>query len=191
MKNKNRIFLKAGVTVFIVIFFLLTSIPVNASTPDISSMISYVVNDNSNEPLDDGFWRDVPSSGLIYVGFPLFVKILGGGGYYPISIADWSSKPFHRPTIMWIGSGIGLLPGLPVFMLLRIEDHGFIKIDLYSDGEFYTTLTGINFLVPVVYNQKGFHHLKFVPEGFESETLEIDVQIGFNGFVENILPYLT
>ena len=40
------------------------------------------------------------------------------------------------------------------------------------------------------YQKKGFHHLRFVPDGYESAAVFVGIQVGFQGFAENILPYL-
>lgn len=192
--KKNKIYIRTFVAIFVVSLFLLAAVPTNALDQEKKSTEyqTVTINDNSEHPLSDDFWRGVPSSGLIYTGFPLIAKIFFDSPYYPIKMVDWSNKPFPRPTLMWIGSGIGIRPGLPIaFLLLAEMIPGITYIDLYSDGEFYAKLTGINGLIPVAYYEKGFHNLKFVPEEFENETLEIDIQIGLNGFVENILPYLT
>ena len=182
----GKSFLKAGVAIFISALFLLTTVPVTASEKQLNA-VSY----HSNEPINDGFWHSpshLPSSGLIYVGFPLIAKIFFDSPYIPMRV-DWSDKPFPRPTLMWLGSGIGVRPGMPIHFILMGEPSE--DVEFYSDGELYATLHGINFIYAVTYDQKGFHHLKFVPVGYESDTLEIDVQIGLNGFSENILPYLT
>jgi len=190
--KKNKMYIKTFVAVFMVSLFLLAALPANAFNQEINNLEHQTATIDSKQPLSNDFWRSVPSSGLIYTGFPLIARIFFDSPYYPIKMVDWSNKPFPRPTLMWIGSGIGIRPGLPIFFLLLGEMiPGITYIDLYSDGEFYAKLTGINGLIPVAYYEKGFHNLLFVPEEFENETLEIDVQIGLNGFVENILPYLT
>lgn len=187
VKNMNKkigkSFLKAGVAVFISALFLLTTVPVTASEKHLNT-VSY----HSNEPINDDFWHSIPSSGLIHIGYPLIAKIFYDSPYIPKNVVDWSDKPFPRPTLMWIGNGIGIRPNLPIaFVLMGTERT---KVELYSDGELYATWP-LGPMYIFAYYEKGFHHLKFVPEGFEEDTLEIDVQIGLNGFFENILPYLT
>jgi len=192
MKKRNNVILKAGISIFVVVLFLLMAVPANASVQKISSEDKQklvVKNDNSNEPLNDDFWKFTPSSGLFYAGFPLIARILHNAPYYPIQMVDWSDKTFPRPTLVWLGSGIGVRPTMPIAFILMGEPFG--DVELYSDGELYATIRGMNAMYIVVYQQKGFHHLKFVPVGFESDTLEIDIQVGFNGFIKNILPYLT
>jgi len=188
MKRKiETIFVKAGIAVLIAALFFFSSVPVVASENYLN-----VVHTIENVPREDSFWRSTPSSGVIYVGCPLIAKICYQSPYIPMRLVDWNDKPFPRPTLMWMGNGIGLRPALPiVIILMGSSEHPFTKVDLYSDGIFYTTLPGMNSIYLISYSEKGFHHLKLVPEGFESDTLEIDVQIGLNGFFQNILPYLT
>ena len=189
-KKMSKSFLKAGLAVFVVALFLLTTMPVNASIPetnDVNKQKLYLV-DNPNEPVNDDFWVNKPSSGLFYVVRPLITRLTN----VPyIKIRDWSDKPFPIPTRMLFGNGISIRSKLPViFVLMASPLYRMTRVEFYSDGELYGSWS----LGPIyffVYYEKGFHHLEFIPEGLESETLEMDVQIGFNGFVENILPYLT
>ena len=150
--KKERKKLRVGTTVFVVVLFLFTMVPVNASESYLNVIVD---NANEPEPVNDGFWRSTPSSGLIYAACPLIAKILYKSPYIPMKVVDWSDKPFPRPTLMWIGNGIGLRPSLPImFLLLGPMSPGITHVDLYSDGEFYTKLIGLNGLIPFAYYEK-------------------------------------
>ncbi len=130
-----------------------------------------------------------PTQGLYYV-FPLL--IFYEDLFKPLR--DWTNKPFPNTTAMFIGGGIGICPFLNVSIVLYAYSLGYPdKLDVYSDGKYYDTLYP-KFLFPSIcfyflfYYEKGFHSLKFVAE--DNTSLTLDVQIGWNGFTDNILPYL-
>ncbi len=199
MKKINKKSVKAGVAVFIVALFLLTIIPVNASVQTgllTQQQLVLKTNSNLNEPVGDEPPLINPGSALLYIVPPLLAHKTG----VPYRLVrDWSGKSFPNSTLMWIGSGISIRPriGIQYVVISRLPDPPEI-VELYSDGELYATLAGISIppinpiftLYPLLYKEKGFHHLKFVPDGNESACLEIDFQVGFNGFLKNILPHL-
>lgn len=191
MKKRKICFLKAGVALFVGALLLLIAIPVNASIQNVNAVEEQKLkesNDNSNEPVNDDFWLSKPSSGLFYVVRPLITRFTN---IPHIKMKDWNDKPFPYTTLMWIGNGIGIRPRMPLLIVLFGSPmYRMTGVSLYSDGELYSSWP-LGPIYMFAYYEKGFHHLEFVPEGLESETLEIDVQIGFNGFFKNILPYLT
>ena len=97
---------------------------------------------------------------------------------------------------MYIGCGIGFRPNMYVAVIVFARTPGNPgKVNVYSDGEYYDTIYP-EFWGPIssrryvlFYYEKGFHSLTFIA-GDNSSKLDIDVQIGFNGFFRNILPYL-
>ena len=188
MRKDSKKILKAGITLLIVSIFVLCAIPVSAITSS-EQQLFFSMNKNV-ETVGESVWRSVPESGLIYLGFPLLAK-LTDNPYLAIKVSDWTDKPFPYTTLMWFGNGIGFRPSLPVVFILLGDPYAFHTVEIYSDGELYSTSISLNGLVPIVYYEKGFHHLEIVPEGYENDTLEIDVQIGLHGFVQNILPYLS
>lgn len=130
-----------------------------------------------------------PTQGLYYV-FPLL--IFYEDLFKPLR--DWTNKPFPNTTAMFIGGGIGICPFLNVSIVLYAYSPGNPdKLDVYSDGKYYDTLYPKFWVIDICiyllfYYEKGFHSLKFVAE--DNTSLTFDVQIGWNGFIHNILPYL-
>lgn len=112
-------------------------------------------------------------------------------------LQDWSGKPFTNTTLMIIGGGIGFRPNLN--LTIRIISHypsnpGMVHV--YLDGMFYKTIYSewaggpmSRRVYDLHYYEKGFHRLTFIA-GDNSSSLNIDVLVGFNGFLTNILPYL-
>ena len=98
---------------------------------------------------------------------------------------------------MIIGGGIGFRPYLN--STIRIVSHypgNPGSVDVYSDGVFYDTIYAkwvggpmSRRVYDLYYYEKGFHRLTFIACD-NSSRLDVDVQIGFNGFFTNILPYL-
>jgi len=136
-------------------------------------------------------------SGLYMVFPPLFIQQGWAPWYY--MLREWSSKPFPNTTLMFIGSGVSIRPLVPViFYLVSLAQPAPHTVQVYSDGTSYASLFGIS--IPILYpkftlylfsyQQKGFHHLRFVPDGNESAAVIMDIQVGFQGFVQHILPYL-
>jgi hypothetical protein len=133
-------------------------------------------------------------SGLYYVFSP-FIQKRTTLTVYPLR--DWGDKSFPYPTFMFIGSGVGIRPQHYVeFVVCSMEENPPQNVTLYSDGDYYATLTPVSTIIFDLwvyyfnYTSKGFHHLSFVPEGNESAALEIDFLVGVRGFREHILPYL-
>ena len=140
----------------------------------------------------------VIGSGLYCIMPPLYY-MLNYGSYNAsglIKIRDWRYKPFTYPTSMIIGSGVGYKPNvvamIPVFTNIINPDLPF-KVRVFSDGEYYDTLEPMSILdfniYVLLYDEKGFHHLEFIADD-NSSSAEMDIQVGFDGFKENILPYL-
>lgn len=137
----------------------------------------------------------LPKSSLIYIEAPFINLSLNNTNYYWVK--DWSDKPFPRNTLMFIGSGVRLRPCMFVRICVYAEWPDWpTKIDVYFDGNYYDTITGehygpINiYRYPLDYYEKGFHTLTYVPDEDNSSSDELDVQIGFRGFIKHILPYL-
>jgi len=132
------------------------------------------------------------TSGLYYV-FPRFAeKIL------PMCLLrNWEDKPFPYPTFMFVGNGVGFRPSRDVRFAVYSRDVSPPQtVVMYCDGTYYATLTPVHGMIISLcyycftFTEKGFHHLTFIPEGNESDILEIDFQVGMHGFREHILPYL-
>ena len=92
---------------------------------------------------------------------------------------------------------MSIRPGLGAFYWLISRSPSPPEvIEIFSDNESYTEVTGFKLgpisltFYPFYYSEHGFHHLRIVPDGNESASLEVDFQVGFYGFVEHILPYL-
>ena len=157
----------------------------------LATLTSNVIATSNDTPFE------TPTSTLLYILPPIVTKITESpyALSYPIKI--WDDKPFPYPTLMYFGSLVGLRPKMPVTIWVSTHELSAPdEVDVYSDDEYYDTVTGVKFgpisfvYYPVNYLEKGFHRLKFVPDGNESACLEIDVQIGFRGFTKNIFPYL-
>ena len=149
------------------------------------------------EPVNPlNFRLEFPTSGLYYYISPFMNRIK-----HCIPFADyellksWSSKPFTNQTAMFIGGSISINPFYNVSVVLSAHLPDIpSKLEVYSDGEYYDTLYP-EFRGPISaryyilhYYEKGFHSLSFVAEDYMS--INLDVQIGFRGFIDNILPYL-
>jgi hypothetical protein len=136
-----------------------------------------------------------PTQGLWYYVSPFFNYLKNGISYgYLKILRDWNGKSFPNTTVMLIGGGVGVIPCYNVTIVIKVQHPFPSKIDVYSDGEYYITIYP-RFCGPisvrqyiVYYYEKGFHHLLFV--GDDNTSLSLDVQIGWNGFIHNILPYL-
>ena len=198
MKEKYKCFRKKAMVVGIVMLFFCMLVPLSASANNVDSVLlkpqlitSKISGLSSDVPLMG------PGSGL----FIIFPPLLARKGRLPSvsMIRDWSKKSFPNTTLMFIGSGVGMRPLVPVgFLLLSRADPAPKKVHVYTDGTSFAVLSGISFpfLHPQItlygfsYSKKGFHHLRFVPDNNESAALFIDIQVGFQGFTKNILPYL-
>lgn len=138
-----------------------------------------------------------PKPGLIYITPPI-INWFKYGEYLPSYewIKHWDSKPFPNLTLMYIGSGIGSRPNLYVAVIVFARTPGNPgSVNVFSDGEYYDTIYP-EFWGPIssrryilFYYEKGFHSLTFIAAD-NSSRVNIDVQVGFNGFFTNILPYL-
>jgi len=200
MKKKQIIFRKKAVVVGIVMLFFFVLLPLNTTAQDISTemsdpLLSVSMKSNARETSESPLL--CPGSGL-YLAFPPFLVKRGWAPWYT-QVRDWSNKPFPNETLMFIGSGVGFRPQVPViFILLSFADPAPETVQVYLDGDEYVSLKGIS--IPPIHptftlyafscTKKGFHHLKFVPDDNESAALSRDLQVGFRGFTENILPYL-
>ena len=110
-------------------------------------------------------------------------------------LRDWTNKSFPQTTLMFFGSGIGIFHFLNLSIaFVSAPDQYPSRIDVYCDGAYYTTLYP-EFWGPIsvrfyqlYYHEKGFHSLKFVAN--DNTTKFLDVQVGWNGFIDNILPHL-
>ena len=138
-----------------------------------------------------------PKSGLYYVVPPIKNWLKYGIWLTDFElIKEWSNKPFTNTTLMYIGSGIGSRPRMNTSVWVYASSPGHpSKVNVFSDGEYYDTIYP-RFFGPIstrryvlYYYEKGFHSLTFVT-GDNSSRLDIDVQIGFRGFIKHIFPYL-
>jgi len=111
-------------------------------------------------------------------------------------LRDWSDKSFTNTTLMIIGSGIGFRPNLncTIWIYSHVPCPG--KVHVYLDGEFYDTIYAhwpggpmSRRVYDLHYYEKGFHRLTFIA-GDNSSSVNMDVLVGFKGFLTNILPYL-
>ena len=132
---------------------------------------------------------NIPESSLIYIEAPLNLSM--NHTYYHW-IKSWSDKPFPRNTLMFIGSCVGFRPRMFVRIFVFSHCPCPSKIDVYSDGEYYDTIYPefwgpiSSRRYPLDYYEKGFHTLTYVVGKDISSSLELDVQVGFNGFLFNI-----
>ncbi len=142
------------------------------------------------------FKLDFPSQGLYYYVSPFINNLINKIPYGHVKLLrDWKNKSFSNTTAMFIGSGIGICPFLNITIQLSAMYPDLpSRLDVYSDGAYYNTIYP-EFWGPIsiryyelYYYEKGFHHLLFVAE--DNMSLALDVQIGFYGFIDNILPYL-
>lgn len=192
-KKFGKSFLKAGVILGIAALLLSTIVPVNASVNKMPSIAQQSFLE-TNSCLDNESLLVCPSSGLYYVVPPLMARITN----IPFrQVRDWNAKSFPHATLMFFGSCISIRPRMGVsYFLLSQSPTPPESVEVFSDNETYATLTGFKLgpisltIYPFYYTEKGFHHLKFVPDGNESACIEIDFQVGFNGFFRNILPHL-
>jgi len=175
MKKKILIGSIIAVTILIIV-----SIPIGICSdgkPD-----SY--NTNPLIPLNSGLYQITPPI-INYFKYGEFLSSIE-------LLRDWSSKSFTNTTFMFIGGGIGFRPYFNVTIRLWSHYSGHpSKVHVYIDGEFYDTLYPFWPGGPISmraydlhYYEKGFHRLRFVA-GDNS-----DVQIGYRGFRQHILPYL-
>jgi len=120
---------------------------------------------------------------------------------YYIPLAFWARKQFPNSTFMFIGH-TNLVNG---FVIIALNEYNPAvapktypeKIDLYIDGKLNFTAYPKPFggSSPMFYQYgfpflvHGFHHFSFEPKNF-SYNINIDVQVGWNGFFTHILPYL-
>jgi len=187
MKKIQTFCRKKAIVFGVVLLFFCTLVPLNASAQTMVIQPSR----SGGSPLQG------PDSGLFLIYPPIPARL----GWIPTLsfIQDWSDKPFSNTTLMFIGSGVGFRPLIPVqFILYSFEDPAPEKVQVYLDGDSFVTLRGISIppTHPLVtmygfsFSKKGFHHLKFVPDDNESATVYIDIQVGVQGFTKNILPYL-
>ena len=197
MKKKSNRTFKAILTISIVGMFLLTIIPVNTSFQITSNELQTYYHQsttvskkiqNNESPLV------CPSSALIYI-VPTVMARLSGKPYR--LVRNWENKEFPNTTIMFFGSICSLRPRIGIqFSVFSLSTDPPKKVEVVCDNKTYATLKGIsipNFPItfyPFYYTKKGFHHLKFIPDGNESACLNIDFQVGFQGFSNNILPYI-
>jgi hypothetical protein len=173
-----------------------------AVAPNINFNVVKASNDNDIVEVTTQKQSDVsghlrlgfPSQGLYYYVSP-FINNLTNGIFYPDYklLRNWIVKPFPNVTAMFIGS-VGFLSFYNVTIVLEAHDPIYSKVDVFSDGEYYNTLYP-KFYGPIssrhyylFYYEKGFHSLKFITE--DNTSLTLDVQIGWNGFINNIFPYL-
>ena len=115
------------------------------------------------------------------------------------SCRNWENKQFPNTTIMFFGSICSIRPRIGIqFSIFSYSTDPPKKVEVFcdNDNKTYATLKGISIpnvpitFYPFYYTKKGFHHLKFIPDGNESACLDIDFQVGFKGFLNNILPYI-
>jgi len=185
--------LKKGLVVSVILLFIGVAIApsINFTVVKASSDNDLVeVTTQKQSGVSTKFKLEFPGQGL-YGVFPR--RILNYVLYELLK--DWNNKPFPNITAMFIGGGVGVLPFLNISIVLSgmyPELPG--KLDVYSDGKYYDTLYP-EFWGPIsarfyqlFYYEKGFHSLKFVAE--DNTSLNLDVQIGWNGFLNNIFPYL-
>ncbi len=181
--------IKKGVVVAVILLFI--SVSVIPSTAQEKQDVTLL-------PLNYCSSIFPPKSGLYFVVPPIKNWLKHGIWFTAIElIKEWSNKPFTNTTLMYIGSGIGFRP----FMNLTIRVYSYYpgnpsRVDVYSDGEYYDTIYSkwpggpMSLRVyDLFYYEKGFHRLTFI-SGDNSSILDIDVQIGFRGFIKHILPYL-
>ena len=199
MKKRSNSFLKEAITICAVALFLLTTVPASASIQDVDSVVqqslmktyAFFPASADNESLLSNF-----SSALVYIVPPRIAQITG----VPYRLVkDWNDKPFPHPTLMFFGSSISIRPKIGVtYYILSFSSIPPEKVEMFSDNTSYATLSGFSIpfnnpfvtLYPFYYSEKGFHHLKFIPDGNESAIVHLDIQVGLKGFIKNILPYL-
>jgi len=176
----------------IVLFLLLAFAPsINAN---ISKSIISSISSNSMSRTSPIY---PPQSGLVYI-VPPIVNWFKYGEYIPKyeMIENWGNKPFPHPIIMFIGSGIGFRPYMNVTIMVSAQRPNHpSEVDVYSDGKYYDTIYPRH-LGPIsiayyklFYYEKGFHTLMFIASD-NSSSVDVDVQVGFRGFIKHILPYL-
>jgi hypothetical protein len=198
MKKRSNGFLKKGITICAVALFLLTTVSANASIQEADSVTQPLIKTYARfpAPIDNRSLLSNFSSALIYV-VPLLIAKITGVPYR--LVRNWNDKPFPHPTLMFFGSYISIRPKIGVtYYVLSFSSTPPEKVEMFSDNSSYATLNGISIppsqpivtLYPFYYTEKGFHHLKFVPDGNESAAVYLDIQVGFKGFTKNILPYL-
>lgn len=197
MKKNIKIKIKAALAIFIVLLFLFTVVPVNATNPVISSkttipcvntQLLYPTENNNESPLV------FPGSSLIYVK-PTIMASLTGSPYR--LVRNWENKPFSNTTIMFFGCLSSIRPRMGIhFYIISYSTNPPKKVEVVCGNKSYATLRGFSIpgnpitLYPFYYSKKGFHHVKFIPDGNESASVNIDFQLGFRGFLKNILPHL-
>lgn len=146
----------------------------------LTAFTSNVTAANNDTPFE------TPTSTLRYVLPPIITKITASPYILSYPVKIWDDNPFPYPTLMYFGSFVGFRSNIHVTLWVSAHEFGAPdEVDVYSDDEYYDTVTGVKLgpisfvYYPVNYSGKGFHHMKFVPDGNESASLEIDVQIGF------------
>jgi len=185
----NQLSIKNGVVIAVILLFISVSVIPSTGTTDVKQDNHSFLNYSS--PISP------PSSGLIYI-VPPIVNWYKYREYIPTykMVENWNNKPFPNITLMYIGSGIGFRPKMNVSVIVyaMLPDNPE-KVNVYSNGDYYDTIYP-EFFGPIslrryklFYNEKGFHRLTFIA-GDNSSSLDIDVQIGFRGFIKHILPYL-
>jgi hypothetical protein len=197
MKKNNIGTLKAILAMLIAGMFLITIIPVNASNQNISNELQLpyyqpIIDSKSLQNNESALV--CPRSALFYVVPPIAARFTGKP--YKL-VRNWIGKHFPNTTIMFFGSICSIRPRIGIqYNIYSNSEDPPKKVEVICDNETIATLKGIsipNFSLtyyPFYYTKKGFHHLKFIPDGNESACLNIDFQVGFNGFSKNILPYL-
>ena len=139
-----------------------------------------------------------PKSGVYRFILPIINYYRYGDFFSSMEVLqDWSEKSFTNTTLMVIGGGIGFRPNLN--LTIRIVSHypgNPGKVHAYLDGVFYKTIYPKWVPGPMSrrvydlhYYEKGFHRLTFIA-GDNSSSVNMDVLVGFRGFLTNILPYL-
>lgn len=197
MKKENIIILKAAIAIFVVLTVLFTTIPVTASEQNSFSNKTILCNTTGlqyNEVENNESLLVFPGSSLIYVKPPIMARLTGVP--YRL-IRNWQNKQFNNTTIMFFGSLSSIRPRMGIhFYIISYSDNPPKKVEVICENKTYATLKGFSIpgnpitLYPFYYAKKGFHHVKFIPDGNESACVNIDFQLGFMGFRKNILPHL-
>jgi hypothetical protein len=195
MKNNYNKNIKAIVAILIASTFLLTTISVNASfSIDQFQQSEYNKKIVKNNQLNNDSMLICPGSELLYIFSPIAARITGKP--YRL-VRNWENKQFPNTTIMFFGCLSSIRPRVGIqFSIMCYSENPPEKVEIVCDNKSYATIKGFSFsqipitYYPFYYTKKGFHHLKFIPDGNESACLDVDFQVGFKGFVKNILPHL-
>ena len=181
--------------IFIISLMVLLVLP----TVGYAANIPLISNPVSNHPTDEYVLALAFNSGLYRFTRPLMENLTDR---YMFKLRDWTEKPFPVPTYMFFG-GMGKKPA-PFLVIITSPNFSIPPynppdiITLYVDGQLYDSKTPIPFpsqdpffyICSFLLYEQGFHHLEFVPDNNESNTVMADSQLGFNGFFQNIFPYL-